>query len=120
MLIGREKEAEGLKKAIKSDRSEFVAIYGRRRVGKTFLIKETLGRQMAFFHSGLANRDKTAQLAEFARSLELFGMKGKGRIRNWSDAFFALQKGLSASRTARMWSSPASARRVKTWWSPPW
>ena len=101
MLIGREKEAERLRKAIKSDRSEFVAIYGRRRVGKTFLIKETLGRQMAFFHSGLANRNKTAQLAEFARSLELFGMKGKGRIRNWSDAFFALQKGLSASRTAR-------------------
>ena len=48
MLIGREKEVERLKNALNSDRSEFVAVYGRRRVGKTFLIKETLGKKLAF------------------------------------------------------------------------
>ena len=101
MLIGREKEVERLKRAIQSNRSEFVAIYGRRRVGKTFLIKETLGKQITFFHSGLANRDRVAQLAEFSKSLELFGMKGKNRIRTWSDAFFALQKGLAVCQAAR-------------------
>ena len=101
MLIGREMEVERLRNAMKSNRSEFVAIYGRRRVGKTFLIKETLGRKLAFFHSGLARRDKTAQLAEFAKSLELFGMKGRNRIRSWSDAFFTLQKGLAAHHAAR-------------------
>ena len=101
MLIGRKKEEERLKIALNSNRSEFVAVYGRRRVGKTFLIKETLGKRLVFFHSGLAHRDKAAQLAEFSKSLELFGMKGKRRIRNWSDAFFALQTGLAASRAAR-------------------
>ena len=101
MLIGREKEAERLKNALNSERSEFVAVYGRRRVGKTFLIRETLGKKMVFFHAGLANRNKMAQLAEFAKSLELFGMKGTRRVRNWSDAFFELQKGLSRCRAAR-------------------
>ena len=41
-IIGRKAEIERLKKYIASDRSEFIAIYGRRRVGKTFLIKEPL------------------------------------------------------------------------------
>ena len=41
-----------------------MAVYGCRCVGKTFLIKETLGRKLAFFHSGLAHRNKAAQLAD--------------------------------------------------------
>lgn len=101
MLIGREKEVERLKNALNSERSEFVAVYGRRRVGKTFLIKETLGKKLAFFHSGLAHRNKAAQLAEFSKSLELFGMKAERRIHNWSDAFYVLQKGLSSCRASR-------------------
>ena len=39
-LIGRDEEQSLLKKYIDSDHSEFIAIYGRRRVGKTFLVKE--------------------------------------------------------------------------------
>ena len=39
-IIGRQKEIERLKKYLASDKSEFIAVYGRRRVGKTFLIKE--------------------------------------------------------------------------------
>lgn len=101
MLIGRENESKRLKNAIYSSRSEFVAVYGRRRVGKTFLIKEVLGKKLVFFHSGLAHRGKSAQLAEFAKSLELFAMKGRRRIRNWSDAFFELQMGLSVCKAAR-------------------
>ena len=40
MLIGREKEKAILLDAFRSDESEFVAVYGRRRVGKTYLIRE--------------------------------------------------------------------------------
>ena len=101
MLIGRQKEIQRLENALNSGHSEFVAVYGRRRIGKTFLIKETLGRKMVFFHSGLAHRDKKSQLAEFAKSLELFGMKSSRRIRSWSDAFFALQTGLGKCCSAR-------------------
>lgn len=41
MLIGREKEKQILLEAMKSEQSEFIAVYGRRRVGKTYLIRET-------------------------------------------------------------------------------
>ena len=41
MLIGREKEQYILRQALQADRSRFVAVYGRRRVGKTFLIRDT-------------------------------------------------------------------------------
>ena len=40
-MIGREKEKKVLLDAFSSDYSEFVAVYGRRRVGKTFLIRES-------------------------------------------------------------------------------
>ena len=39
-IIGREQEIEKLENYISSRKSEFIAIYGRRRVGKTFLVKE--------------------------------------------------------------------------------
>ena len=48
MLIGRKKEQKTLKSLLKSDKSEFVAIYGRRRVGKTYLVRETFNYDFAF------------------------------------------------------------------------
>ena len=39
-MIGRDKEIQALRSAMDSDKSEFVALYGRRRVGKTFLVSE--------------------------------------------------------------------------------
>ena len=42
-IVGREKEKAGLKEYMLSERSEFIAIYGRRRVGKTFLVDHGVG-----------------------------------------------------------------------------
>ena len=53
MLIGRESETIDLETAIGSDKSEFVAVYGRRRVGKTFLIREVCNYSFAFEHTGV-------------------------------------------------------------------
>ena len=53
MLIGREKEKEALLSAFESGQSEFIAVYGRRRVGKTFLIRETFEYTFAFQHTGI-------------------------------------------------------------------
>ena len=39
-LIARDRECSMLKDCMESDRSEFVIVYGRRRVGKTFLIDQ--------------------------------------------------------------------------------
>ena len=54
-MIGRQKEVAALERAVNSARSEFVAVYGRRRIGKTYLIRKTLGSRMLFSHSGVEN-----------------------------------------------------------------
>ena len=53
MLIGRNQEKEILLKMLESEQSEFVAVYGRRRVGKTYLIRETFDYKFAFQHTGI-------------------------------------------------------------------
>ncbi len=50
-IIGRQKEQELLRELIASNKSEFIAIYGRRRVGKTYLIKNLISSiPCVFFH----------------------------------------------------------------------
>ena len=51
MLIGRGNEVRKLKDALSSVSSEFIAVYGRRRVGKTYLIREAYDGRFAFYHS---------------------------------------------------------------------
>lgn len=92
MLIGREKEIQELKRAYSSEYSEFAAVYGRRRVGKTFLIREAFDYKFTFEHSGVANGDSRTQLRAFRDSLVDAGM-GKMRIpTNWMDAFALLRQ----------------------------
>ncbi len=64
-IIGRQKEQEKLQKIVESKKSELLALYGRRRVGKTFLIKEYFNHQFAFRITGLANADTSQQLFNF-------------------------------------------------------
>ncbi|MCI6519246.1 MAG: ATP-binding protein, partial [Prevotellaceae bacterium] len=51
-LIGRNREIAELDRCLKSDQSEFVVVYGRRRVGKTFLVEEFFNRQYDFSFVG--------------------------------------------------------------------
>ena len=69
MIIGRKEEQKILLTAAKSEYSEFIAVYGRRRVGKTYLIRETFGYKFTFQHTGLANAKTKDQLFSFAISL---------------------------------------------------
>ena len=97
MLIGREKETKELRDAYSSEYSEFVAVYGRRRVGKTFLVREVFGYNFTFEHSGVANGDNRTQLRAFRDSLMDAGM-GKQRIpSNWMDAFSLLRQHVKQS-----------------------
>lgn len=50
-IIGRKAEIEELNTLYHSKKAEFVAVYGRRRVGKTYLIKELFRDKMAFYHN---------------------------------------------------------------------
>ena len=53
MLIGREKEMAIIESAIKDSVSHFLAVYGRRGVGKTFLIRNAGGDRFTFQHAGV-------------------------------------------------------------------
>ena len=90
MLIGRGKEQRQLQQLFNSEQSEFVALYGRRRVGKTYLVKETFEDRFAFRHTGIQKATREKQLAAFAESLQKCGMKKVPVIRDWFDAFSAL------------------------------
>lgn len=95
-LIGRKKETEELENLYNSKKSEFVVIYGRRRVGKTFLVKELFQHKMAFYHSGLSPFDKERkigikdQLEAFYASLMQFGMEEGHCPNSWAEAFLML------------------------------
>lgn len=75
MMIGRISEREKLIRAYKSEYSQFVTVYGRRRVGKTFFVRETFGYKFAFEHAGLANSPMKKQLKAWQYSLKGFGRK---------------------------------------------
>lgn len=101
MIIGRENELQLLHEAYQSDYSEFVAVYGRRRVGKTFLIREAFNYKFTFQHSGLANSNKDEQLAEWQTSLEKCGMKNPKLPKNWREAFSMLDDLIRHSRAKK-------------------
>lgn len=92
MLIGREQEQEMLHRAYDADAPQFVAVYGRRRVGKTFLVRECFKDNFVFQHSGVAKASTKLQLRYFKESLTKYGM-AKARIpKDWIEAFSMLEQ----------------------------
>lgn len=95
-MVGRKEEQGELIRMAESDESEFVAIYGRRRVGKTYLVRETFEGRFAFQHSGLATGGLKRQLAQFFLSLKTYGLKGRGMPKDWDEAFALLREVITA------------------------
>ena len=97
-MTGRTKEQKQLEKLLQSKDSEFVAVYGRRRVGKTYLVKEYFHGDFAFWHTGLSpyDRDKKNmlqdQLNAFHHTLLRYGLKETPCPKTWMDAFFLLEQ----------------------------
>ena len=91
MLISRNKEKKTLLDALKAEESQFIAVYGRRRVGKTYLIRQTYDNMITFEHSGLANGGRKDQLQAFAASIKRAGLKVDAIPTNWLDAFELLK-----------------------------
>ena len=90
MIIGREKEIATLQGLLGSDESQFVAVYGRRRVGKTFLIREAYNYDFVFQHTGTYGATRKQQLSDFRESLYNAGMGKCAMPKTWSDAFHLL------------------------------
>jgi AAA+ ATPase superfamily predicted ATPase len=91
-IIGRGKEQVVLGKCLSSKRPEFLAIYGRRRVGKTFLIREFFADSIAFSFTGSSGSSFRQQLANFDLALEERAGEVLSPSKNWFDALSRLKK----------------------------
>ena len=91
MFIGRDNEIKVLKKAKEDNRPHFIAVYGRRRIGKTSLIRKAYGEDFLFQHAGLSKGGLTKQLSAFTSSLEKAGYISNRKTKNWMDAFDELR-----------------------------
>lgn len=90
IMVGRVKEREDLKKYLASKRSEFIAVYGRRRVGKTFFIRQIIGDIQSFTFTGMKNAGLTEQLSNFYFNLRRVYPAAK-LPKSWLEAFDMLQ-----------------------------
>ena len=97
-IIGRTEEIVSMNRLYDSGKAELVAVYGRRRIGKTFLVDESLKGKISFRHAGLSPVDEQGkhnflkdQLKHFYYSLQLHGMKKSKCPSSWQEAFFLLE-----------------------------
>jgi uncharacterized protein len=88
-LIGREEEIEILQKALASDDAEMVAVIGRRRVGKTYLINQICGNQIKYSITGVQDAPMKEQLSTFSFQLNEYShVKTPFKTpENWLEAF---------------------------------
>ncbi|WP_244440328.1 hypothetical protein [Bacteroides rodentium] len=86
-IVGRIREQKALMEYMDSKESEFIAIYGRRRVGKTFLVREMLGDSFAFYVTGVDNVSMQEQLLNFNLALRKSSGKEWTIAPNWLLAF---------------------------------
>ena len=100
-MVGRTAEIKALKRAMESDESEFIAVYGRRRIGKTYLVREFFRNKFVFQHTGLEKGDMRKQLSAFRDSLEDCGLRNCPQLVGWMDAFRKLRDLVAESRAPR-------------------
>lgn len=95
-LVGRERERSELDRVMSSDRSEFVIVYGRRRVGKTFLVDQYFQGIYDFSFVGGHNLPRNRQLLAFSKALKKYSGKKPDKFGDWFDAFDALEEYLDS------------------------
>ena len=102
-MTGRKEEQRLLRDLASSGESEFVVVYGRRRVGKTFLVRETFGNDLFFSYTGIANISAGQQRREFAKTLREHGRTSKSGDdsvpADWFEAFDALRALITKANT---------------------
>ncbi len=97
-IIGRKAEYQALEDCIRSQRSELVVVYGRRRVGKTFLIRHFFKDKYDFMFVGKRGMAREQQLSQFSLALRKYsGIPIDIQLKTWVDAFNALAAILESS-----------------------
>ena len=103
-MIGRKEEKKFLQSLIYEEEPQFVAVFGRRRIGKTYLVRESFNHRFFFQHTGISNQSikpglrKQAQLDKFAESLREAGYACEERLGSWDEAFRKLKEAITHSQ----------------------
>ncbi len=108
-IIGRDEEQETLKNCLSSKKPEFIVVYGRRRVGKTYLIKEFFNRSFSFYSTGVNSRSKGDKLRAFSESLISYGYEPEENLKDWFQAFACLKSLLESDTCYR---DPETGKKV--------
>ena len=90
-IIGRKHEQDILNACVETHRAEFVAIYGRRRIGKTFLVKQFFQDSFDFYTTGIYKISKAEQLKDWQEKLRRYSGVKRTRPKDWFEAFYQLQ-----------------------------
>lgn len=93
-IIGREQEIKKLSAAVDRVRPEFIALYGRRRVGKTFLINQMFRNQFAFKMTGVIEGTLKDQFTAFVDAMNDYGFDVPEQPKDWMQAFIMLKNAL--------------------------
>ena len=91
-LVGRNKELALFERYIHSGRAEFIAVYGRRRVGKTYLVNHAFANRFAFAMTGVLEGTRRDQMMAFTDAMDMFGNELPAPPDNWMKAFSTLRK----------------------------
>ena len=100
-IIGRYKEKSILKQCVESGVPEFLVVYGRRRIGKTFLVREYFSGELDFYVTGLASEKKDDQLRAWNTAIEKCFKNSNSSATNWIDAFAILREKLEKTKTSK-------------------
>lgn len=101
-IVGRKKEITQLQSVIDSNRAELVAVYGRRRVGKTYLVKEFFNGKFDFYATGIFGGSRQDELTAFCDMLHRNSIEPSSKIRTWMAAFVALRDYLQGLHKKRI------------------
>ena len=100
-MIGRKDELKALDWDLSRPESQLVVVYGRRRIGKTYLIREKFSDQFVFYHTGVRGGTLQDQLDAFRASLVQYGYRRCPRLANWLAAFSRLSELVASAPAGR-------------------
>lgn len=100
-IIGRRDEQDVINECLESKRPEFLLVYGRRRVGKTYLIKEFFRNEFSFYATGVPGEKTKDQLSAFHDYLIQYGSEKSSAPQNWMEAFQRLRTLLEQENVKR-------------------
>lgn len=95
-IIGRKHEQDILAKCMDSEKAEFVAVYGRRRIGKTYLVKQFFSETFDFYATGVYKISRSEQLKLWQEQLKNFSGEKRNKPKDWFEAFGQLREYLES------------------------